>query len=79
MSRKENEVISEFWRPLLDFLSQHLIKEKTIDQADVDRLIVTDSPREAVALITEIAMGQFGLSYGSRIKRRWLLGERKWA
>jgi len=51
MSRKENEVISEFWRPLLDFLSQHLIKEKTIDQADVDRLIVTDSPRDAVALI----------------------------
>src|SRR4026208_459240 len=45
-------MVSEFWRPLLDFLSQHLVKEKTIDQADVDRLIVTDSPRDAVALIT---------------------------
>jgi len=72
-------MVSEFWRPLVDFLSQHLVEEKTIDQADMDRLIITDSPREAVALITEIAMGQFGLSYGSRIKRRWLLGERKWA
>jgi len=72
-------MVSEFWRPLIDFLSQHLVEEKTIDQADIDRLIITDSPREAVALITEIAMGQFGLSYGSRIKRRWLLGERKWA
>src|SRR6476659_7705941 len=69
-------MVSEFWRPLLDFLSQHLVEEKTIDQADVDRLIVTDSPRDAVALITEIAMGQFGLSYGSRIKRRWYFGER---
>ncbi|HZH81790.1 MAG TPA: TIGR00730 family Rossman fold protein [Phototrophicaceae bacterium] len=72
-------MVSEFWRPLIDFLSQHLVEEKTIDQADIDRLIITDSPREAVALITEIAMGQFGLSYASRIKRRWLLGERKWA
>ena len=72
-------MVSEFWRPLVDFLSQHLVEEKTIDQVDMDRFIITDSPREAVALITEIAMGQFGLSYGSRIKRRWLLGERKWA
>jgi hypothetical protein len=57
-------------------MAQHLVKEKTIDQADVDGLIVTDSPREAVARITEVAMGQFGLSYGARIKRRWYLGER---
>src|ERR1044072_6209426 len=69
-------IVSEYWRPLLEFLSQHLVKEKTIEQADVNRLIVTDSPRDAVALITEIAMGQFGLSYGSRIKRRWYFGER---
>jgi Possible lysine decarboxylase len=69
-------IVSEFWRPLLEFLSQHLVKEKTIEHADVDRLIVTDSPRVAVALITEVAMGQFGLSYDSRIKRRWYLGER---
>jgi len=72
-------MVSEFWRPLLDFLSQHLVKEKTIDQADVDRLIVTDSPRDAVAIITEVAMGQFGLSYGASIKRRWYLGERHWS
>lgn len=69
-------MVKEYWQPLLDFLSQHLVKEKTIDQADVDRLIMTDSPREAATLITEVAMGRFGLSYGSRMKRRWLLGER---
>ena len=68
-------MVSEVWRPLLEFLSQHLVKEKTIEHADLDRLIVTDSPRAAVALITKVAMGQFGLSYGSRIKRGWYLGE----
>jgi len=67
----------EFWRPLLEFLAERLVREKTIDQADLDRLIVTDSPQEAVQVITEIAMGQFGLTYPARLKRRWFFGERK--
>ncbi|HXF76436.1 MAG TPA: TIGR00730 family Rossman fold protein [Methylomirabilota bacterium] len=66
----------DFWRPLLDFLSNTMVKQKTIDQADVDRLIVTDSPAEAVEAITDVAKRRFGLTYGPRIKRRWLLGER---
>jgi uncharacterized protein (TIGR00730 family) len=66
----------DFWRPLLDFLSNTMVKQKTIDQADVDRLIVTDSPAEAVEAITDVAQRRFGLTYGPRIKRRWLLGER---
>ena len=67
----------EFWRPLLAFLSERMVKEGTIDQSDLDRLIVTDSPAEAVASITDIAKRAFGLTYGSRMRRRWFFGERE--
>ena len=67
----------EFWRPLIEFMSDRLVKEQTIDQADLDRLIVTDSAEEAVAAITEVAKRRFGLTYGPRLKRRWFLGERE--
>jgi uncharacterized protein (TIGR00730 family) len=72
-------MVREFWQPLLDFLAARLVKEQTIDQADLDRLIVTDSAQEAVQAITEIAMKQFGLTYPGRIKRRWFFGEKKLA
>ena len=63
-----------FWRPLIDLLNQ-LVKEGTIEAADASRLVFTDSPAEAVAAISDIAMRQFGLSYGPRVRRRWYLGE----
>jgi len=64
-----------FWHPMLDFFHQRLICEKTIDPVDADRITVTDSPKEAVDAITDIAMHRFGLTYGARLKRRWFLGE----
>jgi uncharacterized protein (TIGR00730 family) len=64
-----------FWRPLLDFMRDRLILEKTIDPIDLERITVTDSPEEAVKTITDIAMQHFGLTYGPRMKRRWLLWE----
>jgi hypothetical protein len=67
----------EFWRPLLEFMADRLVKERTIDQTDLDRLIVTDSAQEAVQAITEVAKRRFGLTYGPRLKRRWFLGERE--
>ena len=66
----------EFWQPLLGFMRERLVAEGTIDQADFERIVVTDSPEEAVRSITEIAMHRFGLTYGPRIRHRWWLGER---
>src|SRR5262249_15204408 len=65
----------EYWRPLLDFLHGPLLTEHTIDAADADSMLVTDSAEEAVTSVTDIAMTRFGLTYGPHVKRRWLLGE----
>jgi uncharacterized protein (TIGR00730 family) len=64
-----------FWQPLLDFFHTRLEAERTIDPADSQRLVVTDSPEEAVQAVTAIALRQFGLTYGPRLRRRWLFGE----
>jgi uncharacterized protein (TIGR00730 family) len=66
----------EHWRPLLDYLRQRLVAIGTVDAADVDRFVVTDSPAEAAAVVRERALGQFGLSYGARPRPRWWLLER---
>jgi uncharacterized protein (TIGR00730 family) len=64
-----------YWRPLLDFLRDRLLKEKTIDSVDCDRVLVTDSAEEAVTSITTIALQRFGLTYGPRARRHWFLWE----
>lgn len=64
-----------FWSPLLDYLRQSLVAAGTIEAADVDRWILSDSPEEIVQLIRERAMRQFGLSYGPKPKPRWWMGE----
>jgi uncharacterized protein (TIGR00730 family) len=65
----------EYWQPLLDFFRERLLAAKTIDARDADRILVTDSPQEAVDSITDVALHRFGLTYGPRMKRRWWLGE----
>jgi uncharacterized protein (TIGR00730 family) len=66
---------AEFWQPLVAMLRERFLAAGTIDAADVDRFIVTDSPVEAVAKIREIATRDFGVTYGPRPKPRWYLGE----
>ena len=65
----------EYWGPLLDFLRGRLLVQRTIDPIDVERILVTDSAEEAVGRITDVALRQFGLTYGPKLKRHWLLGE----
>jgi uncharacterized protein (TIGR00730 family) len=65
----------EFWQPLLDFMDTRLVREGTVDPADLKRLTVTDSVDEAVTAILDAATRRFGLSYHAPVKRRWFLGE----
>jgi uncharacterized protein (TIGR00730 family) len=69
----------EFWAPLLDFMSERLVRARTIDAVDLERITITDSAEEAVQVITDAAKRRFGMTYGSRMKRRWIFGERKLA
>lgn len=63
----------DFWGPLVEFMEKRMLAEKTIDPEDLARLIVTDSPEEAVESIRAITMKDFGLSYEPPVKRRkWL-------
>jgi uncharacterized protein (TIGR00730 family) len=67
----------DYWRPLLDYLRHTLLAGAAINAADVDKLIITDSPAEAVKGIRETALSQFGLKEAQQQKKRkrWWLGE----
>jgi hypothetical protein len=65
----------DYWSGMLAFFRDTLVAQSTIAAADLDRIIVTDDPAEVVRAIRDVAMTQFGLSYGPRAKRRWWLGE----
>ena len=65
----------DYWSPLIDFFRSRLLEAGTIDQQDIDRIHIIDDPDEAVKIITDIAMREFGLTYGPRVKPRWWLGE----
>jgi uncharacterized protein (TIGR00730 family) len=64
-----------YWQPLVDYFRDRLAAEGTIDPVDYQRILVTDSPEDAVESVTEIATRAFGLTYGPRMTRRWYLFE----
>lgn len=51
----------EYWAPLILFLKEKMIVEKTINPVDVERIIVSDSPKEVAARIRQTALAEFGL------------------
>ena len=66
----------EYWTPLVEVLRKTLVPARTIDAADVDRFILTDSPDEAAALVRATALEKFGLTAGKPMRKRWWLFER---
>jgi hypothetical protein len=64
----------DYWQPLLQML-RVMVKEKTIDPIDLEKIIISDDPGEVVSAVTDVAMSRFGLTYGPKVKPRWWLGE----
>jgi uncharacterized protein (TIGR00730 family) len=64
----------EYWRPLLSFMRETMVPRRTIDEDDVDRLLITDSVEEALALIRDSAR-RFHLHLKPRRPRR-VFGEK---
>lgn len=52
---------TDYWRPLLDFVFGSMRKEGTIAPDDGQRLVVTDSPEEAMSAILQQTYELFGL------------------
>jgi len=61
----------EYWTPLVRFLRDTLLKAGTIEPPDVERLIVSDSPAEVVARVTDAVVGRFNLRFEQGRRRRW--------
>jgi uncharacterized protein (TIGR00730 family) len=68
---------TEYWEPLVVFMRDRLVAQRTIDPEDLNRITITDSPAEAVDEIIDLATRRFKLSYGAVPRPRWYLGERR--
>lgn len=66
----------EYWQRLLQFLTSKMVPAGTIAADDVERLLLTDDPEEAVSEIRRRAVGRFGLREGRRERPHRWLGER---
>jgi uncharacterized protein (TIGR00730 family) len=65
---------TEYWQPLLDLFRTSMLPEQTIAPLDVERLLITDSPDEAMEHI-RLSATDVGLIWQPR--PRWFLGEGK--
>jgi uncharacterized protein (TIGR00730 family) len=67
---------SDYWKDLFELLRDRMVKEGTIDAADVDRLKLTDSPAEAIAIVEAYARDVAKLALAKRTRPASpLLGE----
>jgi hypothetical protein len=62
---------TDFWGPILTFMRETLLAEGTMDESDLDRIFITDSPHEAVQHVLQAVASRFGL----KARPRWYLGE----
>ena len=53
----------DYWQPMLDFIRARMLLEKTISPTDLDLLILTDHPEEAVDRIADVMQRRFGFAW----------------
>lgn len=66
----------EYWEPLRVLIQEKLVQARTIDRADAEKILFTDSPEEAVEYIQKIAQKDFGLTLKELSKPQVILGEK---
>jgi uncharacterized protein (TIGR00730 family) len=64
----------DYWGPLIAELRDKMLTAGAIDARDLASITLTDSPEEAVALVRDVGLRRFGLTYAPRPRR--ILGER---
>jgi len=52
---------SGYWKPLLDFMNESLLRAEAIAPTDTSRFVISDSPEEVATHIRSITMKRFGL------------------
>ncbi|MCB1035715.1 MAG: LOG family protein, partial [Acidobacteria bacterium] len=72
---------SDYWGPVLEFMSTKMVEAGTISAVDPERIHVTDSPESAARFIVSQVRDRFGLEVEDlvrkkRLRPRWYLGER---
>ena len=68
---------TEYWKPMLDYLRDTMVKDGTIGIEDVNRFFVSDSPTEIAELLRDVGMKQFGLRHKVPPPRWWLFESNK--
>ena len=65
---------ADYWQPLVAYMRHTMVAAGTIAAADVDRILVTDVPEEAMAHLLDFATSSFGLRWRP-YKPLWFLRE----
>jgi hypothetical protein len=68
----------DYWSPLMDFLRTRMLASGTIEARDIEMIVLTDSPDEAMAHIIRVVTDRFGFTWSQRPRPRpsRLLGEK---
>ncbi|MFO1023415.1 MAG: LOG family protein [Planctomycetales bacterium] len=64
-----------YWQPMFEFLQERLLKAQTIDQRDMDRILLTDSVSDVMQELERCPVKPADPNKQPSFTRRWWLGE----